>query len=82
MSHDLEWYKEYADENGLVLGKNAEKIIEGVNRCEGHCPCKWVMWQKTRPDELDKIICPCEEHTEEIEKTGHCHCTLFYKKEE
>lgn len=53
-----------------------------VDKCEGHCPCKYTMWQKSRPNELDKIICPCEEHTKEIEETGHCHCCLFYKKEE
>ena len=27
MSHTLEWYKQYADEHGYELGKNAEKII-------------------------------------------------------
>lgn len=82
MSHDLNWYKKFAEENDYELGKKAEKIIEMVDKCEGHCPCKYAMWQKSRPDELDKIICPCEDHKKEIEETGHCHCCLLKKKEE
>lgn len=82
MSHTLEWYCEYADANGLELGRRAKSIIEAVDKCDGHCPCKYAIWQKMRPNELNKILCPCEEHKDEIGKTGHCHCCLFYKKEE
>ena len=82
MSHSLEWYKEYANENNLVLGKNAEKVIAAVDKCEGYCPCKYALMKKSNPEKLHEIICPCKEHKNEIEKLGHCHCCLFYKKEE
>lgn len=80
MTHTLDWYENYAKENGLVLGKNAKKIIQGVDTCEGHCPCKYTMMLKNNPDKLDTIICPCEDHLKEIDETGHCHCTLFYRE--
>ena len=78
-THTKEWYENYAKENGYELGEVADKIIEGLKRCNGYCPCKYAIWKKTRPDELDKIICPCEEHKAEIEKDGFCHCRLFKK---
>lgn len=77
--HTKEWYENYAKENGYELGEVADRIIEGLKKCEAHCPCKYAIWKKTRPDELDKIICPCEEHKIEIEKDGFCHCRLFKK---
>ena len=42
-----------------------------------YCPCKPL----TSDSEANKkIICPCSTHKEEIEKDGHCHCYLFFKK--
>ena len=82
MSHTLEWYKQYAEENGYELTDKAEKIIQMIDRCDGYCPCKLALWEKARPNELDKIICPCGEHKKEIEKDNFCHCHLFKKKEE
>lgn len=78
--HTRDWYENYANENGLELGKIADKIIEKLKGTDGYCPCKVALWKKTKPDELDKIICPCEEHKQEIDNTGHCHCCLFFKK--
>ena len=77
--HTKEWYENYAKENDLELTEITDKILVGLERCEGHCPCKYAMWKKTRPNELDKIICPCEEHKQEIKETGFCHCHLFKK---
>lgn len=75
------WYEKYAEGNGLELTENADKIIAAVEKCDNHCPCKYAIWKKTRPDELNKIICPCEDHMKEIEETGFCHCHLFRKKQ-
>ncbi len=80
--HTKEWYENYAKENGFILGKNADRIIGLVDKNEGFCPCKVVMMKKNNPELLPTIVCPCQEHKCEIEKMGHCHCTLFYKKEE
>ena len=82
MTHTLEWYKQYADEHGYELTDKAEKVIELVDKCEGYCPCKKFLWEKNRPEEMDKIICPCQESPDEIEKQGFCHCRLFKKKEQ
>ena len=48
--------QEYAKQNGLELGKITDKILLGLERCDGHCPCKYAMWQKTKPEQLDDII--------------------------
>lgn len=80
-THTREWYEDYAKEHDLELGKAADKIIEGVNRCFGYCPCKYTMIKKTNPALLPTIVCPCDNHMNEINETGHCHCTLFYKKQ-
>lgn len=77
--HTKEWYENYAKENGLELGDAADKILAVLPKCDGHCPCKYYIWQKTKPNELDKIICPCADHMKEIEETGFCHCRLFKK---
>ena len=82
MTHTLEWYKQYADENGYELTNKVDKIIEMIDKCQGYCPCKIALWKKSKPNELEKIICPCEDHKKEIEETSHCHCCLFYKKED
>ena len=44
-----------------------KKIIEGISRKEGHCPCRVNVEAST--------LCPCDEF---IEK-GTCKCNLFVK---
>ena len=41
------------------------KIIEGIYRKDGHCPCK------IKADET--TLCPCDEFIE----TGDCKCRLY-----
>lgn len=83
--HTKEWYENYAKENGWELGKVTDKIIMGLERCSAHCPCKFALWQKNKPEQLDDIICPCSEHRDEIKRQGYCHCRMFvdpnFKKE-
>lgn len=45
------------------------KIIEGINRKNGHCPCRVVSDETT--------MCPCDEFVQE----GICKCKLFIKDE-
>ena len=80
MSNSKEWYENYAKENGYELTDIADRVIQAVDKCQGYCPCKYALWKKTKPEELDKIVCPCAEHKAEIEADGHCHCNLFRKK--
>ncbi len=42
-----------------------EKIIKGIERKNGHCPCR------VKADET--TLCPCDEFVE----TGICKCNLF-----
>lgn len=42
-----------------------QKIINGLQRKNGHCPCK--------VGELEENLCPCNEFI----NTGVCHCKLF-----
>ncbi len=58
---------------GYRINPNREfvlRIIEGVIRKEGHCPC--------RKDVTDETLCPCDEFV----KTGVCRCGLFIKEED
>jgi ferredoxin-thioredoxin reductase catalytic subunit len=81
MSHNKEWYENYAESKGYKLGDKADKVIEAVNRAEGYCPCKKALWDKTRPNDLEQIACPCWESDNEVAKMGHCTCRLFFKKD-
>ena len=45
------------------------KIIEGIHRKQGHCPC--------RVNSNDTTLCPCDEFI----KDGICRCRLFIKDE-
>lgn len=57
---------------GYKLNKDKEyvqKIIEGIYRKDGHCPCR------VKVD--DTTLCPCDEFVE----TGDCKCKLFIKEE-
>lgn len=44
-----------------------EKIIEGLERKDGHCPC--------RVNKDETTLCPCDEFIEQ----GICKCNLFVK---
>lgn len=53
---------------GYILNpdkKYVEKIIEGIHRKEGHCPC--------RVNVDDTTLCPCDEFMEK----GICRCKLY-----
>lgn len=57
---------------GFKINPNKDyalKIIEGIYRKNGHCPCR------VNTDET--TLCPCDEFI----KTGECKCKLFIKKE-
>lgn len=45
------------------------KIIEGIYRKNGHCPC--------RVQEDETTLCPCDEFVQK----GICKCNLYVKKE-
>lgn len=79
--HTKEWYENYAKKNGYKLGKIFDKMYDAVNKCEGYCPCKYTIYQKNKPSELEDIRCPCVFIKEDMEKTGHCHCKMFEKGE-
>ncbi len=81
----IKWYEEYAEKNGFRLNPDratVERLVKGLLSNEEkygarYCPCRTVSGniEEDRPK-----ICPCHWHKEEIEKMGHCHCMLFYKK--
>lgn len=59
--------------NGYRINPDMEyvnKIINGLAKKNGHCPCK--------PGELEKNLCPCDEFV----GTGVCHCKLFIPKKD
>lgn len=45
-------------------------IINGIKKCNLHCPCKI--------QKIEENLCPCDEFIE----TKHCHCKLWVKIEE
>jgi ferredoxin-thioredoxin reductase catalytic subunit len=47
-----------------------ETLREGLDKKDGHCPCKLEQSRDT--------ICPCGEFIE----AGECHCGLFVKVKE
>lgn len=58
---------------GYRLNKDIDyvkKIIQGIEKKEGHCPC--------RINVDDTTLCPCDEFIE----TGICKCKLFLPIEE
>lgn len=46
-----------------------QKILEGIYRKDGHCPC--------RLNADDTTLCPCDEFVEK----QICKCNLFVKKQ-
>ena len=83
MAHDIEWYKAYAEEHGYELTDKADKVIQVVDRADGFCPCRFLLWKKSKtPEEMEAIRCPCVFIEEDMEHNkGNCHCFLFHKKE-
>ncbi len=81
----LKQVKEYAQKSGYRLNpdeKMVEKIVEILAKNElkhgfRYCPCRRISGNL---EEDRKKICPCFWHKQEIEKMGHCHCQLFFKK--
>lgn len=59
--------------NAVVEGLARNKIKYG----KMYCPCRIVTGnaEEDRPK-----ICPCKWHKEELERDGHCHCMLLFKK--
>ena len=79
-------YEDYAQKNGFRLNPDratVERLIRGLLANEKkygarYCPCRRV----TGNMEEDRLkICPCKWHKEEIERDGHCHCWLFFRKD-
>ena len=53
---------------GFKLNENKEyvdKIIQGIYRKNGHCPCRVTVDETT--------LCPCDDFV----KNGNCKCKLF-----
>lgn len=56
---------------GYRLNEDKEyvkKIIEGIYKKDGHCPC--------RVNKDETTLCPCDEFV----NTGDCKCKLFIKE--
>lgn len=75
----------YAAANGFILNPDdavSDRVLDGLLRKkekhgELYCPCRIL----GKDAEFNRtIICPCSYHKDEIQKDGHCHCLLFYKK--
>ena len=75
---------EYAKENNYslnpdfkVLAKLYMKLADNIDK-HGfpYCPCRIVIPGVHNPDN----VCPCPFSKDEIEKTGHCKCRLFYSE--
>jgi ferredoxin-thioredoxin reductase catalytic subunit len=80
----LKWVKGYARRQGWSLNteeKQLNTVIRGLVRNatrfgRPYGPCRL----RSGDEEKDRTIeCPCIYHKDEIEKTGHCHCNLFFK---
>lgn len=58
---------------GFKLNEDLEyvnKIITGINKKDGHCPC--------RVNKDDTTLCPCDEFIKE----GICKCNLWIPEKE
>lgn len=56
---------------GYRLNPDSEyvaKILEGIRRKDGHCPCRVKVDETT--------LCPCDEFVD----SGVCKCNLFVKE--
>ncbi|MFH1715603.1 MAG: ferredoxin-thioredoxin reductase catalytic domain-containing protein [Elusimicrobiota bacterium] len=81
----MQFAKKYSERSGYILNPDTEilnMVIKGLAKNKikfgfQYCPCRIVEGDKEK--DKDKI-CPCKWHKEEIERDGHCHCSLFFKK--
>ena len=58
---------------GYILNPNSDvvsKIMEGIEKKEGHCPCRVI--------QDDTTLCPCDDFV----NNQNCVCKLFVKKED
>lgn len=58
---------------GYILNTDKEyvnKILNGIYKKNGHCPCRVVM--------DDTTLCPCDDFV----KNGICKCNLYIPKKE
>ena len=68
---ELNNFRNYEDQK-IKLNPDKEyvaKIIEGIYRKNGHCPC--------RVNEDETTLCPCDEFI----STEFCRCKLYVKEE-
>lgn len=79
-TYTKEWYQQYADENGYELSEKFDKVFEAVKKCDSYCPCRYILWKKQQPENLELIKCPCSMIKEDMQKLGRCHCFLLVKK--
>jgi ferredoxin-thioredoxin reductase catalytic subunit len=76
--------EKYAVKAGYKLNPDPEvvhTIIGGLAKNKvkygrAYCPCFFVSGD---PEEDKKLICPCQYHRDDIEKSGKCHCGLFVR---
>ncbi len=70
-------WKALAQEKGYVLNTRISKkfgkplyelAARSVILTQGKCPCL----------PAKRLHCPCEEMEEDIKKTGHCFCKVFF----
>ncbi len=77
--HDRKYYEDFTVGKNYELSSIADKIISALDRTDGYCPCKTS--RLTGDAEKDAfLLCPCSEHTAELEEKGRCCCNLFVKK--
>ena len=82
---NLNRLKTFAAEKGWTLNPDPERLKKVVglmtdnfeNYGAYYCPCKQ---SGDAPIIGEDVICPCQEADAEIEKQGHCHCRVFYRK--
>jgi len=58
---------------GYILNPNSDivsKIMAGIEKKEGHCPCRVL--------KDDTTLCPCDDFV----NNQNCVCKLFVKKED
>jgi len=61
----------YCIGKGFSLSDRAENIYRMIKKNDGCCLCS-----------VEKVMCPCKYHLDEIKEDGYCHCTLFIKDED
>lgn len=64
--------KAWADKHGWIINPRvgAEYYAENFLRFN-RCPCS-----------KNRMECPCQESIEDVAKTGHCLCRLFWRDQE